>query len=143
VEQGGPTLAEIRVEASGAADLPQRRPPRNFLARDEQRRLFWLVMPPAALVLLLGLWVEQTFFRSPTDPAPQQVDTRLPGGPRGSGNGGVADAVIMEPDPEPFPVGSDETLAIPAELLARVRDDTVFREADSDAWFALWQALPR
>ena len=141
LEQGGPTLAEIRVETSDAADLPQPRPPRNFLAREEQRRLFWLVMPPAALVLLLGLWVEQTFFRSPVDPAPQQVDTRLPGGPRGSGNGGVADAVIMEPDPEPFPVGSNETLAIPAELLARVRDDTVFREADSDAWFALWQAL--
>ena len=43
----------------------------------------------------------------------------------------------MEAALPPFPEGR----AAPAAALAKVRDDTVFREADNDAWFALWQSL--
>ena len=131
------TLGDVRVKTSD----PPRRPPRNFLERVEQRRLFWIVMPPAVLFVLLGLWVEQTFFGPAPEPILQQVDTRLPAGPRGTVDGAVSDAVVMEPDPEPMPPGTLEDRAVPAALLARVRDDTVFREDDSEAWFALWKTL--
>jgi len=100
-----------------------------------------MVMPPAILFLLLGLWVEQTYFHSPAEPSPSQVDTRLPGGPRGMSEGGIADAVVIEPDPDPFPPDAVENLGAPVEALSKVRDDTVFRGADSDAWFAVWETL--
>ena len=135
------TLGDVRVKTSDPPKDPPRRPPRNFLERVEQRRLFWIVMPPAVLFVLLGLWVEQTFFGPAPEPILQQVDTRLPAGPRGTVDGAVSDAVVMEPDPEPMPPGTLEDRAVPAALLARVRDDTVFREDDSEAWFALWKTL--
>lgn len=139
-ESAEPPAAE-HGEISFSVDAPRPRDPqprpRNFLERDEQRRLFWTVMPPAIVLVVLGVWLERAFFSPPGEPALPQVDTRLPGGPRGAVDGSVADAVVMEAAPEPFP----QDRAAPAEALAKVRDDTVFREADSDAWFALWQSL--
>lgn len=131
----------IHVNTREFSSQALRRPPRNFLSRDGQRRLFWTVMPPGAVLLLFGLWIEHTFFRQPSGSPPQQMDTRLPGGPRGMTDGIVSDAVVMEPDPEPFPGNLPTPRAAPAEFLEKVRDDTVFREADSDAWFALWRSL--
>jgi hypothetical protein len=131
----------IHVSARELSSQTLRRPPRNFLSRDGQRRLFWTVMPPATLVVLFGLWIEHSFFRQPSARPPQQVDTRIPGGPRGMTDGIVSDAVVMEPDPEPFSEDPPTPRAVPTEFLEKVRDDTVFREADSDAWFALWRSL--
>lgn len=134
-------LRRIFVSMRSPSASRFQRQPRNYLQRNEQRRLFWMVMPPAILFLLLGLWVEQTFFQAPAETSPPQVDTRLPGGPRGMSAGGIADAVVIEPDPEPFLLCGVENLGAPVEALSKVRDDTVFREADSDAWFAVWETL--
>jgi len=132
----------VSVNRSSVDEASRHRPspPRNFLERSERRRLFWLVMPPALVLILLGLWVEETFLRPPSGPAPTQVDTRLRGGARGTVDGEIADAVVIEPDPQPF-AGLANDRGAPAEVLAKVRDDTVFRDDDSDAWFALWETL--
>lgn len=115
-------------------------PPRNFLERHEQRKLFWVVMPPAIMLVLVGVWLEQTFLSSPTETPSQQVDTRLVGGPRGVAGDATDDAIVMEPDPEPLAAESGHRGAS-AEALSKVRDDTVFRESDKEAWFAIWSTL--
>ena len=97
-------------------------------------------MPPALVVVLLGVWIEQTFFASPPVASQQQVDTRLPGGPRGEAGRSPEDSVVIEREPEPLLEDAGDRGA-PAELLAKVRDDTVFRESDSEAWFALWKTI--
>lgn len=125
-----------------AAQRPSavRTPPRNFLDRQEQRRLFWVVMPPALAVLLGGLWLERAFFSGPQEPPLPQIDTRLQGGPRGSAGEGTEDAVLIEADPEPL-VDARGHRGATLEALAKVRDDTVFRDSDREAWFAIWETL--
>jgi hypothetical protein len=113
------------------------RPPRNYLARDEQRRIFWRFMPPAVALILIASWVEQTWFRQPPPPPPQ-VDTRLADR---LADTGVPDAVLIEQEPEPFAAEDEAALAATPAALGRVRDDTVFREADRDAWFQIWKTL--
>ena len=114
------------------------RPPRNYLARDEQRRIFWRFMPPAVAFILIASWVEQTWFRQPAPPAPPQIDTRLVDP---LADAAVPDAVLIEREPEPSAAEEGtEVVATPAAL-DRVRDDTVFREADRDAWFQIWKSL--
>ena len=114
------------------------RPPRNYLARDEQRRIFWRFMPPAVALILIASWVEQTWFREPAPPPPPQVDTRLADR---LADPGVPDAVLIEQEPEPFVAEEGEALAATPAALSRVRDDTVFREADRDAWFQILKTL--
>lgn len=114
------------------------RPPRNYLAQDEQRRIFWRFMPPAVAFILIASWVEQTWFRKPALPPPAQVDTRLADP---LADAAVPDAVLIEQEPEPFAVEKGAELAATAASLDRVRDDTVFREADRDAWFQIWKSL--
>lgn len=113
------------------------RPPRNYLGRGEQRRLFWMWMPPALVILLVVGWLERTYLRrGDDDPSLDQVDTVVP-----FAESGVPDAVVIEADPpEALDVPAME-LGAPARALAAVRDDTVFRDADRDAWFGLWQTL--
>lgn len=109
---------------------PLRRRPPNYLAVGERRRLLWRFMPWALVVLLALTWVERTWFpRREPRPAPP-VDTRLEAvrGPEPAG-----DEVIIEPEPEPF-VPDAGALGAPVSALARVRDDTFFRDADMEAW---------
>lgn len=111
--------------------------PRNFLAPGERRRLFWLAMP-AGVLLVIGLgWVERAWFPRPRASAPPPIDTRLEAvaGPPLSG-----DEVVMEGEAEPQ-VASAVERAADAASLARVRDATVFRDADNDAWFQVWKTI--
>lgn len=111
-------------------------PPRNYLGRGEQRRLFWTWMPLALVVLLVAGWLERTYVRRDDPPGMEQVDTVVPfGGEK------VPDAVVIGPEQ---PEAVEETafeLGAPARSLATVRDDTVFRDGDREAWFSLWQTL--
>jgi len=128
-------------------ELPAREPPaaggprtsraRNYLAHSERRRLFWMVMPvAAALVLGLG-WIERTWFQRRTA-GDRQVDTRLEAvtGPRPTG-----DEILMERDEEPLEPGAAAELGASLVSLSRVRDATFFREGDYDAWFQTWNTL--
>ena len=87
-------------------------------------------MPAALAVLLLLTWIERTWFPR-QDPRPAaQVDTRLEavqGPPPAAGE------VLIEPEPEPF-VPAPGALGAPASALAKVRDDTFFRDVDMEAW---------
>jgi hypothetical protein len=110
--------------------------PRNYLGRGEQRRLFWTWMPLALVVLLVAGWLERSYVRRDDDPRLEQVDTVVP-----FAGEMVPDAVVIEPE---RPEAVDEQaldLGAPARSLATVRDDTVFRDGDREAWFSLWQTL--
>lgn len=115
--------------------------PRNWLDRSEQRRLFWTWMPPALVLLLVSGEVERRFL-SPARRRPvTQVDTVLAAGPV---TRTVEDAVTIEGTSQPQDPGGGEDadgLAAPPEALAAVRDDTVFRASDAEAWFAIWRRL--
>ena len=110
--------------------VPSRRRPPNYLATGERRRLLWRFMPAALAALVVLTWVEQTWFPRIDPPAAPVVDTRLEAvrGPRPDG-----DAVLIEPEPEPF-AADEGGLGAPASSLAKVRDDTFFRDADTEAW---------
>ncbi|MFM9057555.1 MAG: hypothetical protein ACKOSQ_00235 [Planctomycetaceae bacterium] len=124
---------------------PVRRRPPNYLAIGERRRLLGRFLP-AALALFLGLtWLEHTWFKRPEPRTAPPVDTRLEtvGGPRPGGDEVVIEAVPepeLETAPEPGPF-EPEALGAPASLLAKVRDDTFFRDADIDAWLHLFITL--
>jgi len=111
--------------------------PRNYLSRAEHRRLFWRFMPPAIVLFLALSWLERGWLRQPAPPAPPQVDTRLAGA---HVERTVDDAVVIEVEPEPF-VGTADELGASAASLAEVRDDTVFRGGDEEAWFQIWMTL--
>jgi hypothetical protein len=113
-----------------------RRRPRNYLSRTEHRRLFWTFMPPALVLFLTLGWIERTYLRPPSAPPPQ-VDTTLKSA---AVERTVGDAVVIEAEPEPF-VATAEEVGASVHALQRVRDDTVFREDDDDAWFQIWLTL--
>lgn len=131
-------LAGLPPAEDGPARPPRRRPP-DYLAAGERRRLLWRVMPAALAMLLVLTWVERAWFpREASSPAPP-VDTRLETvrGPRPA-----PAELVLEPDPAP-PDASGDGLGVPAAALAAVRDDTLFRGTDLDAWqrtFALLRA---
>jgi hypothetical protein len=122
---------------------PEHEPPhgraaaRNYLARSEHRRIFWLFMPPAIVAMLLLGWLERTWFASAPAPVRPQVDTKVVDA---STDPAVADAVVIEAEPDPPPSDAD-TLGAAADALARVRDDTVFRGVEEEAWFQIWMTL--
>lgn len=136
----------LRADVPTAADQRRACQPRDYLRRDEHRRLLWRVMPPAVLLVILAAWIEHTFLRVAPPEPPPQVDTRLSGGPRGTPGRQVADAVLIEPEPSLLSkrvrLGDEARERWGSlEALDRVRDDTVFREADRAAWLALWDVL--
>jgi hypothetical protein len=120
------------------------RQPRNYLERGERRRLMWRVAPVAAVVLVGLSLAERAWFRQPLPEPPPQIDTALEAvrGPEPTG-----DAVRLETDVEWDDGVLDPDAAVPDGLaaaptaLARVRDDTFFREADMDAWLQIWLTL--
>ena len=109
---------------------PTGRPrPRNFLAATERRKLFWRIMPPAVVALV----VLDLLTRSGGPPPPRepQVDTRIE---QVAGPPPEQDAVVILAPDEP-PAGGDEAeLSASPTSLAKVRDATFFRQADEDAW---------
>lgn len=117
-------------------------PPKNYLAQAEHRRLFWRFMPPAIVVILVLGWVERAWLRPPPPPPAPQIDTRLN---NRLDDGAVADAVLIEPESAPLATAVDgdraDSLGASTASLDRVRDDTVFRSEDRDAWFEIWQTL--
>ena len=110
---------------------------RNYLARTEQRRVFWLFMPPALIIMLLLGWVERSWFGRPSAAGRPQIDTKMPEIPA---DPTVTDAVVIEADTD-LPAAGDDAYGASVESLARVRDDTVFRGAETDAWFQIWLTL--
>ena len=115
--------------------------PRNWLDRAERRDLYLTWMPAALVLLLLAGWAERALWGPAAAPAVRQVDTRLAGGPLVRT---VDDAVTIEGPADPVVIDEardDADLAAAPELLAAVRDDTVFRSADGPAWFAIWGRL--
>jgi hypothetical protein len=52
----------------------------------------------------------------------------------------LADAIVIEAEPDLLPGDADEYGA-PVDALARIRDDTVFRGAEEEAWFQIWMTL--
>lgn len=99
-------------------------------------------MPPALVLLLVAGWVERSLLGPIVRPAPPQIDTVLSRAPV---TRTVDDAVTIEA-PAALVRGGDEPPAadapvVPGDLLAAVRDDTVFRSADGPAWFAIWRVL--
>ena len=127
-------LPAVEAEAEHRLDLPA---PRNYLARKEQRRIFWLFMPPALVAMLLFGWVERAWFGNPPTPARPQVDTTLTDS-RADPN--LPDAVVIEAEPALLAAAPDE-FGASARALSRVRDDTVFRGAEDEAWFQIWLTL--
>ena len=94
-------------------------------------------MPPAIIAMLLLGWVERSWWRRPAAPDLPQIDTRLaeiPADPT------VADAVVIKAEAA-LPIESEDALGASTEALALVRDDTVFRGAEKEAWFQVWQTL--
>lgn len=122
---------------TGRDAMASRQRPRNYLAPGERRRVFWRLMPPALVgVLVLG-WIEQTWFPRRGPPAHKQVDTRLEA-VRGEPPAG--DAVLIEAEPDPFaPVA--EGLSASVDALAKVRDDAFFRRDEEPAWIQTWLTL--
>lgn len=110
---------------------------RNYLASGEYRRIFWLFMPPAMVAMLVLGWLERTWFAPPPTAVVPQVDTTLG---HVATDPSLADAVVIAADSD---VSGDEpgTLGASANALAQVRDDTVFRGAEQDAWFQIWMTL--
>lgn len=129
--------AEDRDDRDPSASEASPRPPRNYLAPAERRRVFWQFMPPALLVLLALGWIEQAWFPRGGPPAARQIDTRLDA-VRGAPP--VGEAVLIEPEPAPF---TNEVLGLSAapDLLARVRDDAFFRHDEEPAWVQTWLTL--
>jgi len=126
-------------DAADAETASRRRgkPARNYLARSERRRVFWLFMPPALVAVLLLSWVEQVWFPRRLPPAPPRIDTSLEAvqGPRPEG-----EAVLIEQEPEPFVPAAEELGASPTAL-ARIRDDSYFRKEEEEAWIQTWLTL--
>lgn len=111
--------------------------PRNYFERDERRRLLWRFMP-AALALLLGLTViERIWFPLKRERPAPAIDTSLEAV---RGRPPAGDEVVIEPEPEPFVAEADD-LSADLRALGAVRDDTFFREADTDAWLQTWNTL--
>lgn len=130
--------AHTAVERSALPEHGGRRPPRNYFAVGERRRLFRLVMPAGLVLLLVVGWVERTWFPRAGGKGVAQVDTRLETleGPPARG-----DEVVIEREPEPLEVEPAARLGASRDALARVRDATFFRESDNDAWFQVWNTV--
>ena len=94
-------------------------------------------MPPALIAMLVLGWVERSWLASPPAPVRPQVDTamaEIPADPN------LADAVVIAAEPE-LPPGDADEYAASVHSLAQVRDDTVFRGAEEEAWFQIWMTL--
>lgn len=104
--------------------------PKNFLSGAEQRKLFWRIMPPAILaVVMIELLTRSD--APPPPPREPQVDTRIEAV---AGPPPAEDAVVILPPDEPLDEVDESLLSASRTALSKVRDATFFRQADEDAW---------
>lgn len=94
-------------------------------------------MPPALVAMLLLGWIERSWFASPPAPVSPQVDTALV---ETQTDPNLSDAVVIAAESE-LPADEADELGAPVHSLAQVRDDTVFRGPDEEAWFQIWMTL--
>jgi hypothetical protein len=130
------------LAALPAADPKQKSPrgrsaPRNYLAQGEKRRIFWLFMPPALVAMLVLGWVERSWFASPPAAVRPQVDTAVSEIPTAPD---LADAVVIAAEQE-LPPGEADEYGASLYSLTQVRDDTMFRGSEDEAWFQIWMTL--
>jgi hypothetical protein len=96
---------------------------------------------PAALVAVLALTLLERAWRGGAAPEPPQVETRLDvvgAPPLGH------DAVVIDPSIDPLTEpAAEDGVSAGREALARVRDDTYFRDADLEAWLQTWSTIRR
>jgi hypothetical protein len=131
---------------------PKGKRTRNYLARSEQWRLLLLVGAVGAVMMLIGqarqpnMWRWMWFGQQPAA-APQaagnqpEIDTRLKPKTR---RALAADEFVIERAEKPVPATEKKNRFFPGvkpEFLSGVRDDTLFRSAETDAFYHLMKLL--
>lgn len=120
--------------------------PPSYLGRREQRRLIWLIILFGMVIFLMreaGKPANWHWFAALNNPVPAgkpaaEIDTRLK--PLAQAEG-VPGAIAM-PAEKPAPADAAVYFAgVKPELLASIKDDTVFRGAEHDAFFHLLEIL--
>jgi hypothetical protein len=130
---------------------PKGKGARNYAARSQQWRLMLLVGATAVVMLMMAearnpqLWRVFGLARQPAagndagaaqgDAAKQPIDTRLP--PKARTPLKADEFVAEARDKQPLPAGKKFFPGVNAEFLSEVRDDTVFRSAEADAFHHL------
>lgn len=129
---------------------PKGKGARNYMARSQQWRLLLLVGTTAIVMLLMAearkpqMWRVFGFGRqpaandggaAPADAAKKPLDTRLP--PKARTPLKADEFVAEARDKQPLPEGKKFFPGVNAEFLSEVRDDTVFRSAEADAFHHL------
>lgn len=129
---------------------PKGKRTRNYLARSEQWRLLLLVGAVGAVLLLIGqarqpkMWRWLWFGQQP-GAAPQAaenqpaIDTRLK--PKARRPLAADEVVIKRAEKPVLPAGKKFFPGVKAEFLSGVRDDTLFRSAETDAFYHLMKIL--
>jgi hypothetical protein len=131
----------------------RRQPPPNYLARREQRRLLMMVMTLGLVVFLMfhaakpstwaWLWAgargEAAQDAAPRGETLAHYDTRV----RSAGPERLPLDTFLSPAEKPAKIDAEGDFfpGVKPSLLAEVRDHTVFRAAESDAWFHLLGVL--
>lgn len=133
--------------AQSQAQQRQRRPPRNFASRREQIRLFVLCGMLMLVLIMMNearkpstwdfLWAGEQETVEPEDPIDTRID--LDEQPVLPVDGFIAE----KPQTDPSPTDSNAELVpeVTPELLAPIKDNTVLRAAENDAWLAMLGAL--
>ncbi len=124
---------------------PKGKRPRNYLARSEQWRLLLLVAIMGLVMLAIGrvrqpqMWRWMWFGQQPgaANQAANEpkIDTRL--APKGRQPMQADEFVIERADKPALPAGKKFFPGVNAEFLREVRDDTVFRSVEADAFYHL------
>ncbi len=112
--------------------------PRNYLSATEHRKLFWAVMPPAIMVMVvLELFLRPLWEPTPPPRAPE-VNTRYAAvvGPLPEG-----DAVVILPAEEMPDTIDESLLGASLQALSSVRDATFFGSNDHEAWLDTFLTL--
>lgn len=128
---------------------PKGKRTRNYLARSEQWRLLLLVAVAGAVMLMIEqarqpqmwrwLWFGQQPAAAPQAANQPAIDTRLKPKTRRPLE---ADEFVIERAGKPaLPEGKKYFPGVKAEFLREVRDDTVFRSAEADAFYHLMAIL--
>ncbi len=138
-----------------------RRPPPDYFAHRQQYRLLALVFSLMLILFLMNeaakpqnwrwMWsrdgrvaAKDDAIASEREPPAAAVDTRLPAAePESHPPGVFVSAVAMESSSsEVAPESAELYPGVEPSELNTIRDDTVFRSAEADAWFS-WCALMR
>ena len=119
-------------------DVAAGRQPRNYLAVAERRRLFWAIVPPALMVLVMLELFVRPLWEPPPPPRERQVDTRME---KVSGPPPADGAVVIVPAEEKLETDDPSLLGSSPETLSRIRDATFFGSNDQEAWLDTFLTL--